>query len=157
METQAVRRVGRFFSSRWWGLCINVGSKTFKTWMETQQKWQFRGGGWTDSSFSYLRTGNLWCYINVSFKVSLEMVRNLKHAIGCISLSEVKFEIGFCQAILLIISVVFLCFWRLSGRGREAGERNSSQCALERNGEEFLGKVAMADILSALLESILAC
>ena len=38
------------------------------------------------------------------------MERNLKLAIGCISLSEVKFEIDFCQATLLITSVVFLCF-----------------------------------------------
>lgn len=62
-----------------------------------------------------------------------------------------------CHAILIITSIVFLflkTFWQGTGGRREI---QSNLHYKETWGEEFLGKVAMADTLSALLESILAC
>lgn len=49
----------------------------------------------------------------------------MRNAIESISLFEMKLEIGFCQAVI-IITVVFLCIRTLSVRGPEAGERNSN-------------------------------
>lgn len=85
------------------------------------------------------------------------MQGNLKDAIESASLLEVKFESFMPRNPYNYFHSFSVSEDFLAGDRRQEREIQSNLHYKETWGEEFPGKVAMADTLSALLESILAC